>query len=102
MIYSFYRINSAIIFHHQVLKNTQRMEKISTKNNLVRLLYNDLSLSTENALRNELSGNDVLAYEYEMLRDAKNALPKVLFNPSDSVLDRIMAYSQKTAHQPHF
>lgn len=78
------------------------MEKISTKNNLVRLIYNDMSLREENTLRNELSGNDVLAYEFEMLRDAKNALPKVLFNPSDSVLDRIMAYSHKTAHQPHF
>ena len=78
------------------------MEKISTKNDLVRLIYNDLTLSEENALRNELRSNDVLAFEFDMLREAKNALPKVLFNPSDSVLDRIMAYSQKTAHQPHF
>jgi hypothetical protein len=78
------------------------MEKISTKNDLVRLIYNDLTLREENALRNELRSNDVLAFEFDMLREAKNALPKVLFNPSDSVLDRIMAYSQKTAHQPHF
>ncbi len=78
------------------------MEKISTKNNLVRLIYNDMSMREESALRNEISGNDVLTYEFDMLRDAKNALPKVLFNPSDSVLDRIMAYSYTTAHQPHF
>lgn len=78
------------------------MEKISTKNNLVRLIYNDLTLREELSLRNELQGNSELTYELEMLRDAKNALPKVQFNPSDSVLDRIMAYSRQTAHQPHF
>jgi hypothetical protein len=78
------------------------MEKISTKNNLVRLIYNDMPLREEMALRNELVGNDDLAYELEMLRDAKNALPKVQFNPSESVLDRIMAFSRQTAHQPHY
>ena len=78
------------------------MEKISTKNNLVRLIYNDMPLREEMSLRNELIGNDDLAYELEMLRDAKNALPKVQFNPSDSVLDRIMAFSRQTAHQPHY
>lgn len=78
------------------------MEKISTNNDLVRLIYNDLTVREEMVLRNELGSNDVLAFEFDMLREAKNALPKVLFNPSDSVLDRIMAYSHKTAHQPHF
>lgn len=78
------------------------MEKISTKNNLVRLIYNDMPLREEMSLRNELIGNDDLAYELEMLRDAKNALPKVQFNPSESVLDRIMAFSRQTAHQPHY
>lgn len=78
------------------------MEKISTKNNLVRLIYNDMTLREELSLRSELQGNSELTYELEMLRDAKNALPKVQFNPSDSVLDRIMAYSRQTAHQPHF
>ncbi len=78
------------------------MEKISTNNDLVRLIYNDLTVREEMVLRNELRSNDVLAFEFDMLREAKNALPKVLFNPSNSVLDRIMAYSHKTAHQPHF
>lgn len=78
------------------------MEKISTKNNLVRLIYNDMPLKEEMAFRNELIGNDDLAYELEMLRDAKNALPKVQFSPSESVLDRIMAFSRQTTHQPHF
>lgn len=78
------------------------MEKISTKNNLVRLIYGDMPFREEMALRNEMAGNDDLAYELEMLRDAKNALPKVQFSPSESVLDRIMAFSRQTAHQPQF
>jgi hypothetical protein len=78
------------------------MDKISTKNNLVRLIYNDMSLREETALRSELACSQELTYELEMLRDAKNALPKVQFNPSDSVLDRIMAFSRQTAHQPQF
>jgi hypothetical protein len=78
------------------------MDKISTKNNLVRLVYNDLTLREEMSLRNELANSNELTYELEMLRDAKNALPKVHFNPSDSVLDRIMAFSRQTAHQPQF
>jgi hypothetical protein len=78
------------------------MEKISTKNNLVRLIYGDMPFREEMAFRNEMAGNDDLAYELEMLRDAKNALPKVQFNPSESVLDRIMAFSRQTAHQPQF
>ena len=78
------------------------MEKISTKNNLVRLVYNDMPLREEMALRNELAGNDALTSELSMLREAKNALPNVQFNPSESVLDRIMVFSRQTAHEPHF
>ena len=78
------------------------MEKISTKNNLVRLIYNDMPLREEMALRNELAGNDALTSELRMLREAKNALPNVQFNPSESVLDRIMVFSRQTAHEPHF
>ena len=78
------------------------MEKISTKNNLVRLIYNDMPLREEMALRNELAGNDALTSELRMLREAKNALPNVQFNPSESVLDRIMLFSRQTAHEPHF
>jgi hypothetical protein len=40
-----------------------------------------------------------LKAEYAMLREAKNALPKVQFDPSASVLDRIMAFSRQTAAQ---
>jgi hypothetical protein len=77
------------------------MEKLSTTDKLIQLLYNEISATDEMMISSELSQNDALAQEYEMLRDAKNSLPKVLFNPSDSVVDRILAYSRTTAHEPH-
>jgi hypothetical protein len=64
------------------------MEKISTNFDLIRSLYNETSASENES---ELNA------EYTQLREAKNALPKVLFNPSDSVLDRILAFSRTTA-----
>jgi hypothetical protein len=73
------------------------MEKISTNLDLVRSLYNETSASENRALRQDLAKNSDLKAEYTMLRNAKNALPKVLFDPSESVLDRILAFSRTTA-----
>jgi cell shape-determining protein MreC len=73
------------------------MEKISTNFDLIRSLYNETSASENESLKQELAQNAELNAEYRQLREAKNALPKVLFNPSDSVLDRILAFSRTTA-----
>jgi hypothetical protein len=73
------------------------MEKISTNFDLIRSLYNETSANENRALTQELAENAELKAEYIMLREAKNALPKVLFNPSESALDRILAFSRSTA-----
>jgi cell shape-determining protein MreC len=73
------------------------MEKISTNFDLIRSLYNETSASENQSLKQELAQNVELNAEYTQLREAKNALPKVLFNPSESVLDRILAFSRTTA-----
>jgi hypothetical protein len=73
------------------------MEKISTNFDLIRSLYNETSASENRALNQELAENAALKAEYNMLREAKNVLPKVLFNPSESALDRILAFSRSTA-----
>jgi hypothetical protein len=70
------------------------MEKISTNYDLIRSLYNETSASENHALKQEIAGNAELRAEYNTLRDAKNALPNVLFNPSESVVDRILAFSR--------
>ena len=73
------------------------MEKISTNFDLIRSLYNETSATENLALKQEFAENAALKAEYNMLREAKNALPKVLFNPSESALDRILAFSRTTA-----
>jgi hypothetical protein len=73
------------------------MEKISTNFDLIRSLYNETTASENRTLNQDLAENADLRAEYNLLRDAKNALPKVLFNPSESALDRILAFSRTTA-----
>jgi hypothetical protein len=73
------------------------MEKISTNFDLIRSLYNETTVSENRTLNQDLAENAELRAEYNMLRDAKNALPKVLFNPSESALDRILAFSRTSA-----
>ena len=73
------------------------MEKISTNLDLIRSLYNETSAEENQILQQDMTNDADLKAEYGMLREAKNALPKVLFNPSESVLDRILAFSRTTA-----
>ena len=73
------------------------MEKISTNLDLIRSLYNETSANENQVLKQDMANNADLKAEYAMLRQAKNALPKVLFNPSELALNRILAYSRITA-----
>ena len=78
------------------------MEELSTQqHNLIKFLYNETSMSEDLALQCEMSFDNFLFDEYELLRTAKQALPKALFNPSDSVLDKILRYSRTTAPEHH-
>lgn len=73
------------------------MEELFTNNNLIRFVYNEVNVQEKMAFERELSNDFQLRAEYEMLKEAKQALPKALFNPSNSVLDRILSYSRETA-----
>jgi hypothetical protein len=73
------------------------MDRNSTKNELLKLLYNEISVREAAQLRQEMENDDELRSEYEMLREAKIALPKVLFDPSDKAINNILAYSRKSA-----
>jgi hypothetical protein len=72
------------------------MDKNSTKNELLKLLYNEFTPSEAAELRQAMSHDEELSSEYEMLKEAKDTLPKVLFNPSDSAINRILAHSRQT------
>lgn len=71
------------------------MEKFFTQNNLVSLLYQELPTQRELQLQKQIQLDDQLADEYAMLKEAKDMLPKALFNPAPSVLDRILKYSSE-------
>ncbi len=74
------------------------MKELSTKqNNIIRSLYNETSINEERTLQNLLSFDMELQEEFAMLKEAKMALPKALFNPSNSVLDYILRHSRSTA-----
>ena len=74
------------------------MEELSTQQQtLIRYLYNETSLSEEITLKNTMATNVAVREEYNSLKRSKEALPKVLFNPSFSALDNIMKYSRSTA-----
>ena len=76
------------------------MEELSTKQNtLIQLLYNEFNLMDELILQSDLELDASLADEFQMLKEAKQALPKALFNPSDSVLNKILNYSRISAHE---
>ena len=75
------------------------MEKISTNNNLIQLLYQESTLREEITLKRTMANDSDLRADYEMLKEAKQRLPKALFIPSDSVLENILNYSRKAAHE---
>jgi hypothetical protein len=71
------------------------MDKDSTKNELLRLLYNETTPREAANLRQLMATDDELRNEFDMLNEAKIALPKVLFNPSDKAINNILAFSRK-------
>ncbi len=77
------------------------MEELFTQNNLISFLYQEMSQKQEQNFHIQLQLDDQLADEYSMLKEAKQMLPKVLFNPTPSVLDRILAHSRSTAHETY-
>jgi hypothetical protein len=77
------------------------MEELSTQNSVLRLVYNDLNFQEKEKMEREMSKDYRIRAEFEMLKEAKQLLPKVLFDPSASVLDRILSYSKATTPEPY-
>ena len=73
------------------------MEEAHTLNTLVRFAYRDLAAQEVSVLTRLLLRKPDLKAVYAELLSAKAQLPKAMFNPSTSVLNRILQYSAKTA-----
>lgn len=78
------------------------MEETTTPDLLVQYLYRELSAVDAVETAQLLDYDFQLRQEFTALQSAKLQLPKVLFNPSADVLNRIKAYSSSTAFEVQF
>ena len=72
------------------------MTKDFTPNYLVSFLYNETATNESSSIENVLSLDANLSAEYNMLKEAKQSLPKVQFRPSPRAIQNILKYSQQT------
>ena len=73
------------------------MNKTHTPDALVQFLFRELSAFEAVETAQLIDHNPVVRAEYATLQAAKMQLPKVHFNPSANVLQRVMQYSATTA-----
>lgn len=69
---------------------------------LVQFLYRELSAGDAVEMAHMIEDDSEICADFNALLLAKAQLPKVMFNPSPSVLDNILQYSAKTALEAHF
>ena len=70
------------------------MRKSLTQQHLVRLLLDDLRPSEKTDLLNVVHSDWELKESYREMKRAISQLPKLVFKPSRSSLDNILAYSK--------
>jgi|AntRauTorckE5430_2_1112549.scaffolds.fasta_scaffold24331_2 hypothetical protein len=73
------------------------MKQSFTSNHLVRYLYNEVTVSERLGLEEALTRDFGLFEEYNELKAAHRALPKVTFSPSNQTLQRVLEYSSERA-----
>jgi hypothetical protein len=77
------------------------MEQNFTQNQMVQQLYKELLTDESAVLQASIRTNPTFKKESDDLLIAYQYLPKVKFNPSNSVLERILRHSAATAVEPH-
>ena len=78
------------------------MNQKFTKNHLVKYIYNETNANESLAIEESLNEDLNLADSYNELLEGYNQLPKAKFNPSDSSIQKILAYSERNAVETHF
>lgn len=68
---------------------------------MVQFLYRELSASDAFEMAHLIEDDAELGADFSQLLFAKAQLPKVQFNPSSAVLQKILQYSAKTALETH-
>lgn len=73
------------------------MQEHYSYDSLVQLLYRDMPAGSAAAMAQLFEQDPDLQEMYAELQQAKTQVPKVLFNPSPTVINNILQYSTKTA-----
>ena len=73
------------------------MQKESTLNQLVRLLYRETSTLETLELEHHLTEEDTHQAAFDDLKAAYIQLPKVTFDVKPSILQKVLGYSRRTA-----
>lgn len=84
-----------------VYMENQPMMQPATLEQFILHLYRETSASETLQLLESLERDPVLREDCEELREAYLDLPKATFHPSDEVIQRILAYSEKIALEPY-
>ena len=77
------------------------MAQSYTQNDLLRFIYKETSIAEYFEIDHALENDHVLRREYEKLKKAYNALPRVQFYPSQKVLNKVLWYSKNVQLQAH-
>ncbi len=78
------------------------MLQTCTRNDLVRFIYGETTLSENLAVREALAEDIFLREAYEELYAGYRQLPKVSFSPAPAAVRSILAYSARTAMETQF
>lgn len=77
------------------------MKQKFTKNDLIRYIYKETSISETLAIKVALRSNLEIHVKYQELLQGFQQLPKVKFSPAASTIQNILRYSQRTALEAH-
>lgn len=70
------------------------MIKTSTENDLVRFLYDELSINEKQTLQEAILTDDDLLSELENLQSVVKSLKQVIYSPSNRSLSKILDFSK--------
>ena len=80
-----------------IIQQIQYMEQNYTQENLIQFIYRENSITENFEIENAIENNVDLKSSYKEMKLAVNALPKVQFFPSKSVVESILKYSRMTS-----
>ncbi len=78
------------------------MKETYTYQPLVQFVYHELSAADAVEMAHSIEGDAFLHAEFNLLLKAKAQLPKALFSPSQTSVNKILQYSAKAALEAQY